>query len=95
MTKNGDYVNQNYDLARERTSFTTIEKNGRKLGKALYSKPLTPVHKPVQNVYNFSHKESFNFFIVNYLRQNPSNFLMQNAKYRPFDLQQALQIVCA
>lgn len=59
--------------------------------KALYIKPLPPVQKPVQNVYNFSTKEFSSLFMVNYPHRNTSNFLRKNAEFCNPDLQQALQ----
>ncbi|MBQ4565489.1 MAG: hypothetical protein IJA48_03985, partial [Oscillospiraceae bacterium] len=52
----------------------------------------SPVQKPVQNVYNFSTKEVYSLFMVNYPHRNTSNFLQRNAKFCNSELQQALQI---
>ena len=59
--------------------------------KALYIKPLPPVQKPVQNVYNFSTKENSGSFMVNYPHRNTSNFLQINAIYCNSELHQDLQ----
>ncbi|MBQ4566181.1 MAG: hypothetical protein IJA48_07510 [Oscillospiraceae bacterium] len=92
MTKKSDYVNQNDDLVKERTSFASFRKNCRNMEKALRIKPFSPVQKPVQNVYNFSTKEVYSLFMVNYPHRNTSNFLQINAIYCNSELQQALQV---